>query len=282
MTPPILVIGAHRSGTSVLNRVLGELGMFRGVRRDENDEALFFLRLNEWLLRQTGARWDHPEPVRDLLDHAEIRQLAADYVRLCLDSPRSVGFVGLRRYLRRGGVSALDVPWGFKDPRSSFTLPLWLDVFPDAKVIHIERHGVAVAASLRARQRRNLERSRRLFARNRVLLRFLPKRAGFTDSVRCATLDGAYAVWESYVKESRRHVTALGDRALELGYEELAIEPRLVVERVAAFCGLSPTADTRERAAGLLRRDRAGVHRDDPELAAFAARVSARERELAR
>jgi len=280
MSGPILVLGAHRSGTSALVRVLGELGLFTGARRDPNDEAWFFLGLNDWLLRQCGGRWDHPEPIRDLIAHADARALAVDYLRLSVASrPRCCGFLGLGRTLRTpGGVPALREPWGFKDPRTTFTLPLWLEVFPTAKVLHIHRHGVDVAASLRARQRRNLERSRRLFARNRPALRWLAKRAGFTDSVRCATLEGAFALWESYVVEARRHVAALGDRALTVSYDDWMADPGAFLERVVGFCGLdgSASAAQRERALALVRTDRAGAHREDPELAAFADRVRER------
>ena len=63
--PPIIVLGAHRSGTSALSRVLDELGVFVGSRLDSNHESWFFLRLNVWLLSRCGGRWDHPAPFRD-------------------------------------------------------------------------------------------------------------------------------------------------------------------------------------------------------------------------
>src|SRR5690606_24878964 len=162
---------------------------------------------------------------------------------------------------------------------TTFTLPLWLELFPDARVLHIHRRGVDVAASLRERERRHLERSQRNYPRIRVPLGFAPKRAGFTASVRCTALEGAFTLWESYVAESRRHVARLGAQALEVRYEDLAAAPRSVVERVADFCELSPTAAELSRAAGMLRGDRVAAHGDDVEIAAFAARVA--ERELA-
>lgn len=276
MTAPILVLGAHRSGTSVLNRVLGELGVFTGCRRDPNDEAWFFLRLNEWLLRQAGARWDQPAPIDALLAHDTIRGLVVDYLRLSLDSPRSISFLGLARFLRYRSVRRFDGPWGFKDPRSSFTLPLWLELFPAAKVLHIHRRGVDVAASLRARERRHLERSMRRYPRLRVPLQVLPKRAGFTASPRCSTLEGAFTLWECYVTEARQHVRRLGSQALELRYEDLTADPGTVVEQVAAFCELAPTTAQRARAAGLLRSERPRSSQEEAELAAFERQVAER------
>lgn len=275
MNAPILVLGAHRSGTSVLNRALAELGVFTGHSRDPNDEAWFFLRLNEWLLAQCGGRWDHPEPIRDLLADATLRRLAVEYLELSLDSPRCRNFLGLRGWLHHRSVRRLEIPWGFKDPRTTFTLPLWLDVFPNAKVVHIERHGVDVAASLRSRSRKNLERSKKLFSRNRPLLRWMDKRAGFTDSTRCMSLAGAYAVWETYLREARTHVARLGEQACTLSYEDLVADPRTQLERVAEFCGLAPSFVQFVTACDLLHGGRASAHREDPELRAFAESVTA-------
>lgn len=39
---PVIIIGMHRSGTSMLTRVLQRAGLFMGEHREENDESLFF------------------------------------------------------------------------------------------------------------------------------------------------------------------------------------------------------------------------------------------------
>ena len=57
---PIIFIGMHRSGTSMLGRLLESLGLFAGTRKDPNNEAVFFQQINDWLLTQCGARWDMP------------------------------------------------------------------------------------------------------------------------------------------------------------------------------------------------------------------------------
>ena len=64
MSPPVIVVGAHRSGTTMVVEMLEALGLFVGERKDVNHEALFFVRFNEWLMYRSGATWDHPEPVR--------------------------------------------------------------------------------------------------------------------------------------------------------------------------------------------------------------------------
>ncbi len=275
---PILVIGAHRSGTSALARVLESLGVFVGAKLDPNHEPWFFLRLNEWLLAQCGGRWDHPAVIDDLLADAATRSLARDYLAFALRTPRAIGFLGTARYLRRRGIDRLVEPWGFKDPRTTYTLPLWLDLFPTARVVHIHRHGVDVADSLCRRHRAHLERSRRGFDRNKPLLALLRKRAGFGESARCATLEGAFSLWEDYVTRARTHVAGLGERAREVAYEDLAGAPRETIAALAAFCGLLPGDEAIDRAAALMSSDRVAAHATDARLAEFARSVESRVR----
>ena len=58
---PVIVIGMHRSGTSLIVKVLEKLGVFMGADQEHNGESLFFNTINEWILNQSHIRWDNPE-----------------------------------------------------------------------------------------------------------------------------------------------------------------------------------------------------------------------------
>ncbi|MBI2956973.1 MAG: sulfotransferase [Acidobacteria bacterium] len=279
-TPPILVLGMHRSGTALVARALETLGLFVGARLEENYESVFFHRLNLWLVRQAGADWDHPEPVHLLVNHAEARRRAVDYLRFLLDSPRAISYLGLARYLRYRSPRNLDLPWGWKSPLTTYTLPLWLDLFPEARIIHVVRHGVDVAESLLAREQRGpaLTPARSGYRRFKALHWLRPKRGGFFFSLRCTSLEGGFSLWEEYVAEARRHVAQLGARAREIRYEDLLGEPRGSLAALADFCGLAPSAEAREQAAALAQPERALAYRRSGELAGFAQRVAERLR----
>ena len=57
---PVIIVGMHRSGTTMLSQLLERLGLFTGEKKDDDYEALFFYKLNEWLLNQANASWDNP------------------------------------------------------------------------------------------------------------------------------------------------------------------------------------------------------------------------------
>ena len=95
MRDPVIFIGMHRSGTSMLGRLLEELGMFFGSLKDENNEALFFQDLNEWLLGQCGGRWDNPATFNKYFwRNDEAVKWTELYIRNLLASPRFIQFLG--------------------------------------------------------------------------------------------------------------------------------------------------------------------------------------------
>lgn len=270
MTSPIIFIGMHRSGTSMLGRLLEALGVFAGVKKDVNNEAVFFQNINIWMLRQSGARWDNPHAVDYLWNCNEALSLVENHVRAILNSPRAVQFLGLRKFIR-GGIGALHSPWGWKDPRNTFTLPLWLRIFPEAKVISIERHGVDVAQSLRARSLDELKRAAQHYNSLGRSAFLHPKHDGFVDSVRCTSLEGGFSLWSAYQKQVSKIAASLSkDRVHAMRYEDVLSNPEADLRSAAAFCGLQVSEEKFQEVLASLKRDRAHSYLASPELRKFA------------
>ncbi|WP_019591011.1 sulfotransferase [Thioalkalivibrio sp. ALE20] len=278
-TPPVIIIGMHRSGTSLLTRVLQQAGFFMGLGASRNEEAAFTNAINAWLFREASATWDRPESFDWLLEDDTLRPWLLDYMEGVVRGPASLRFLGFRRGLRGGGMPGQNRPWGWKDPRNTYTLPLWLELFPQARVLHITRHGVDVAASLRARRRGVFDkrahryRSLRSWYRNHP---GAPARRGFAPQARCRTLEGGFSLWESYLQRAREHVRALGPNAMEIAYEDLLTDPARLLPQALEFCGCPPDAERVAAAAAAFRPDRAHAWQHDEELRTFAASVSDR------
>lgn len=115
----VLVLGMHRSGTSVLARVVNLLGVPIGSKDDlmiESSpgnpkghwESNSLTGLNEELLALAGGFWSAPPE----LEHGWCLSIPQDFRQRAIDTFRKV-------YSTR--------TWVWKDPRNCITLPFWLD-----------------------------------------------------------------------------------------------------------------------------------------------------------
>ncbi len=251
----------------MLTRMLESLGLFMGWRKQGDHEATFFLELNDWLFEQCRAGWDNPAPLEHLLRDAELRALALDYLRLSVASPRSLAFRGPKRAFAR---LPLAEPWGWKDPRTTFTLPLWRELYPGARLIEMRRHGVDVAQSLRVRHQRIVGARAKRYQRMKPWFRFIARRSRLTTSARCAVLESGFALWEEYCAESDRQLRDHEGPTLQIRYEDFMAHPAERLREVAEFCGLQPTREQiASVAAGALEAG-AYAYAGKPELRGFA------------
>jgi hypothetical protein len=247
---PLIVIGMHRSGTSLLTELLNRAGVPMGMDRNVHDESTFFLELNKFLFRAAHADWDYPEPLLLLLEVPELRRALVEHLRSRCASRATRTHLGWRRFLRSSRLEAQTGAWGWKDPRNTFTLPLWMEVFPDARVLNVYRNGVDVAESLVVRERGRVAR-----IHNAV------------RSCRCLSHERAFELWTEYVAAGLRVSDALGpDRVLGVRYESFLEEPESGLREVIGFLGLElPDAELRGLVSGVEPK-RALAFRDDPEL----------------
>jgi len=191
ISQPFIIIGMHRSGTTLLANAMNDAGICMGVFRDHNGEAMHFLSLNQQLLWADDANWINPKvPLLkpDLLPTAN--EMYAEHIKSMSSNATKL------RLLH-------NAPWGWKDPRNTFTLQHWLDIFPKAKVIHVLRDGRDVALSLQAR--------------NSV--------EGEVFDEKLNSLQFNFGLWETYVEEGLRWQERLSGRYFEIRYEDL-VKPK--------------------------------------------------------
>lgn len=155
-----LVLGMHRSGTSVLARALPVLGISLGERllpaHPCNPKGFFedadINAGNRALLKELGASWESPVSFRDM--QGRLRRLATtEYGQAALAIVRERGEVADRQAAERG--EPLPAPLAFKEPRMSRLLMFWRPIFLAADcsphVCLALRHPAHVAASLTSR-----------------------------------------------------------------------------------------------------------------------------------
>ncbi|HSU69086.1 MAG TPA: sulfotransferase [Tepidisphaeraceae bacterium] len=275
---PVILLGMHRSGTAMIARLLDELGLFQGAELQEDHESVWFLELNDILLKRVNATWDNPAPIRGFLENPEAFDLTSRCLADDLSSKRTREFLGKKWSNKTGQLLGYKKPWGWKDPRTVFTLPLWLTLFPAAKLVCIVRNGVDVASSLKVREVKELQRRREEFDEKKSSGdRFRIQRAGFKGSARCLTLAGGFSLWEEYVEEAERILGKVSNSKHFIRYESFLADPAKPLTELAAFCGVDSDEAAVQRAIADVgvNATRANAYAKDPAVAEFHSKVRA-------
>lgn len=192
---PVAIVGMHRSGTSMVAKLLKQAGLNLGPENDlmpaapENPEGFFehleLVQLNEEVLNEAGAGWDCPPP-----DNVSWDDAAFDPLR--------------ERARALAAPLAESSPWGWKDPRTSITLPFWRTALGPIRTIVVVRNPLEVITSL---HRRN----------------------GFSIAL-------SLTLWRIYAERILRD-TSPADR-LVTHYDAYFLEPGRELDRMAPFFGL--------------------------------------------
>jgi hypothetical protein len=263
--PPVIILGMHRSGTSMVSELLDELGLFVGNELQDDHESTFFLDLNDQIMNRVSAAWDYPRPVRDFLACDEAVRMTATALAADLSSRRIKAFLG------KGSLETFNKPWGWKDPRTVFTLPLWLRLFPQARLVYILRNGIDVAKSLMVREKKLLALRVERFDKRMAKRSFRSAldRAGYKGSARCLTLQGGFDLWAEYVAQAETNLTGLTNAIHVLKYEDMLGDPKKHLPELAAFCELEAKSAKIEKAIQQIDGSRATAFKSDPASAAF-------------
>lgn len=141
----ISVLGFHRSGTSLTARVLNLLGVDLGAQDDllaagEVDnprgywEPRWMNEINDELLATLGSSWWKPFPATPGWERDP--RLDALRERAAATLEQKLGDVQLR---------------GWKDPRTTLTLPFWRQLVPEQRYVVCVRNPIDAVASLQRR-----------------------------------------------------------------------------------------------------------------------------------
>jgi hypothetical protein len=201
---PVLVVGMHNSGTSILTKLLHESGVFFAASMQHHESRFFSIFVNDLLVLGGSDNWAKL-PLMSVDEVMAFRETVGPFIERHW----------IAEYLQWGydGTS----PWGIKDPRLCILLPLYLAIFPEARVVHIRRNSNDIAASLHERER---------------------IRGG---------LDRSFEHWQRLNSEYVCRVIECSSRChayYEVEYEALCTAPHETFKRVLAFLDLPFTDHT--------------------------------------
>ena len=204
--PPVLIVGMHNSGTSILAEIIHECGIFLCPDMGHYECQYFSLFLHDDLLLGSQSKW------------SQLPLMPVDEV-LALE-PKVSGLIKnqwVADFIRAGWDG--ESPWGFKDPRVCIFLPLYLKLYPQAKVVHIVRDSKDVAASLTRRAKQGV---------------------GIKTS-----FESWKELTDAYQQRCNEFVPQF-ENVFELTYEELCSNAKGVVPSILEFLNLPPDSATPE------------------------------------
>lgn len=221
---PVIIIGAHRSGTTATTRALELLGLQIGQRLDSHRESKRLQQMHEQYLQTHSAAWHHPDHFLNGLEKSGGEQDCADYLRAQLQKQffdifgyrHNLAGWWQRARLKRGAA------WGWKEPRTTLFAPGWLQIFPEARFIDVVRHPLAVALSIREREQRFRD-------------------AGDAPIPGLDRIDYCLKVALTYVEAGER-LAARTRQYRRVRFEAMQADAGHTLQGLAAFCGLQPNA----------------------------------------
>lgn len=227
-SPPVVIGATGGSGTRAFHAVLSALGLFMGERLNGAGDAMD--------MEPCLDRWINPLIGRHHRIDYEWQELGW-WLRWRAGRDYRTA---LRQYRAECPAGQ---PWGWKNPRSMYVLPLIAACAPDFRFLHVVRDGRDMAYSDNQNQRR--KHFEALFGDPATM-------DGDHDTPAAsarlwATANGQAADW------AERHLGP--DRYLRIQLEELCAAPRATIDRMADWLRLSPDlADepTRANAASLV------------------------------
>jgi hypothetical protein len=266
MNGPFVIVGMHRSGTSLVSRILDRSGVFMGLDLQEDHESKFFIKLNKWIYENAGADWARPMALQELMDYEPAKKKVEEYVKSRVSSKSSKKYSGKRL---KKGLFDLDSKWGWKDPRNGPTLPIWKEIWPEMKIIHVTRHGVDVAASLQARSSKNWEQDESRFSKWVKMYRWKDSKSPIRRGQRAATLSHALEFWSEQMEVENKNLEEC-EFVLEVRYEDLLTKPKSAIKQIWNFIDIERDDSLLEDISQSIDGSRAYAYKKDEKMRVFA------------
>jgi hypothetical protein len=260
----------HRSGTTMITEMLEQLGLFVGHEKDDNCESLFFFRLNHWMFKVGIAKVDYP--MNMLLMNSNCKAELVDAVDWHLRQGRIKTYLGSRRF---SDIRDVDFPWGWKEPRNTFTLDIYKELFPDARVIHIYRHPLDAAASYLKRDVERRNQFELTWKKKLKRKRLIADK--YHQNFRLNDLSDGYELWKEYVGRALSWEDEFQDRMLTIKYEDFLAAPFEPMKRLAAFSGLSVSDEQVAEVVSGVDATRQYAFLNDAEAVALYERIKGEE-----
>lgn len=268
---PVVILGMHRSGTTMISKLLEDLGLFMGAEKEINNEALFFWEINNWIFELHTATAEKPYNMR--YTNPACRKVIQESLAYFVHSARKKKYLGSLNG-QYNSLRDLDIPWGWKDPKNTFVLDFWKSLFPEPKIIHVYRNPIDCVASYMERDlvlKNNFEWN----WKKKLKRDYLVSRT-FHENFRLYDLEQGFLLWEEYVLKASS-LKYDNKNFLEIKYEDFLENPRDFIRHLIDFCDLQPNEGQIEQALSPIKKDRAYAFTQNEEYRTFYKNIQNNE-----
>ena len=264
---PIIIAGMHRSGTSMVTNILQKLGLTIGSKLDSNHESIFFQRINIWMMSLLGSSWDSPKNFGNI--DRDVKENIIIQLNKLLDSRTNSLYFGWSSIIKKGSFSEIDRPWGWKDPRNTFTMNIWKEVFPNLKSIYIIRHPIDTAESLLRRQKKEQKKDIRREKKYSDLVKSLLSitHTSYNSSMLLNSYDDCFSLIDSYYAQILNN--AATQEALVVKFEDIISDPENEIQRILDYCNLTYNKNDVINISKGIDPSRRYAYRNNPDLLKF-------------
>lgn len=235
---PIIITGMHRSGTTLIVKLLENNGVYFGSYQDSNKESIFFQRLNRWLVSFNNSYWDNPKAFNLLIE--DDKSLILSKLKKSISNKiLNLSYFGIINAFKNNSFENFSEPWGFKDPLNTFTLDLWKKIFPDLCVVNIVRNPLDVSCSLINRQDKLKKKD--ISNINSFFGSFIPflsiTRGGIYRSLKINTINDSLELYKKYYDQTKIN-NSKGIKQLNIKFEDLINNTDSEILKLYNFCGV--------------------------------------------
>ena len=243
LSPPVVVFCKSHSGSRLLAAALERLGVFMGDVLNESLDAL---------------------PMLPLVEHTILRH-HPDFSRWRRDGDPAVPNLLTQAVRDHFGRRPRHVaPWGWKLCETVYALPVLESAFPQARYIHLIRDGRDVAFCDHAVPDTPLWK--KVYFGTDRLMTWRGRRLGYKDYHRASHVFNA-AHWVASVTLGQTYGAMLGERYLEIRYEDLCRNCSGELTRVADFLGIGDVTAAVAQLRPQVTTTSIGKHRRQPAAA---------------
>lgn len=207
MNNPVFVLGCDRSGTTLLSLLLSqspdlhmtlESGFIPDLYKKREEYGNFNISKQRWFFIRDLQTTNATSNTKAF----DIFELTAKQAEQCIKEAAPTDYAGAVKALFSKAAQRHDKPrWGNKTPKYVHNIDLLVELFPDAKIVHLIRDPRDVAASI--------------------------KRVGWTN-----TIKEAAQFWNKRVTDALRGRQLDSDSYYELKYETLLENPSTTLKNI--------------------------------------------------